>query len=132
MTKTVRDVMMPDPLTIDAATSIETAAHVMRASDTTDVLVTENGALRGRLTDSDIVVVAIAAGRHPATIPVGDCCNSDLAWVAADESLDRAAMLMRRHAVDRLPVVENGQPIGTLWRSEVEASLEAEALRRAM
>jgi CBS domain-containing protein len=122
MTKTVRDVMMPDPLTIDADTSIETAAHLMRASDRTDVLVTENGTLRGRLTDSDIVVVAIAAGRHPATIPVGDCCSSDLAWVAVDESLDRAAELMRRHAVDRLPVLQDGQPFGTVWASDVVPS----------
>jgi CBS domain-containing protein len=123
MTKTVRDVMTPDPLTIDAATSIETAAHLMRASDATDVLVTENGSLRGQLTDSDIVVVAIAAGRHPATIPVGDCCNLDLARIAADESLDRAAALMRRHGVDRLPVVENGQPVGTVWWSDVAAAV---------
>ena len=123
MTKTVRDVMTPDPLTIDAATSIESAAHLMRASDATDVLVTENGSLRGQLTDSDIVVVAIAAGRHPATIPAGDCCNSDLAWVAADESLDRAAALMRRHGVGRLPVVDNGQPVGTVWWSNVATSV---------
>lgn len=123
VTKTVRDVMSPEPLTIDAQMSIETAAHLMRASDTTDVLVTENGGLRGLLTDSDIVVVAIAAGRHPATIPVGDCCDPDLAWVAADDPIDRAAELMRRHALDRLPVLEDGQLVGKVWRSEVESRL---------
>lgn len=119
MTKCVRDVMIPEPLTIDADTSIESAAHLMRASNTTDVLVTQNGALRGVLTDSDIVVVAIAAGRHPATIPVGDCCNPDLAWVGADDPIDRAAELMRRHAVDRLPVLDDGQLVGTVWSSDV-------------
>jgi len=125
MTKPCRDVMTPDPLTIDAQTSIETAAHLMRASDATDVLVTENGSLRGLLTDSDIVVVAIAAGRHPATIPVGDCCNADLAWVAADEPIDHAAELMRRDALDRLPVLDDGQLVGTVWFSDVEPLLRS-------
>jgi len=119
MSKIVREVMTPDPMTIDARTSVESAANLMRASDTTDVLVTEDGAFRGRLTDSDIVVVAIAAGRHPATIPVGDCCNPDTAWVAADEPTDRAAELMRRHSLDRLPVLDDGQLVGTVWRADV-------------
>ncbi|HEY3142545.1 MAG TPA: CBS domain-containing protein [Acidimicrobiales bacterium] len=119
MTRTVRQVMKSDPLTVDADTSIETAAHLMRASDSTDVLVTDNGSFRGVLTDSDIVVVAIAAGRHPATIPAGDCCNQDMAWITADEPADRAAELMRRHALDRLPVLHDGQLVGTVQLGDV-------------
>src|SRR6266545_1564390 len=64
--KTVRDVMMPEPWTVDANVSIQEAAHSMRAWDLRDVLVTDRGELRGVLTDQDIIVLAIASGRHPS------------------------------------------------------------------
>jgi CBS domain-containing protein len=112
MIQTVRDVMLPDPLTIEANISIGAAAQLMRARNVEDVLVTENGELRGLLTDSDIVVFAIAAGRHPDTVNAGECCNSELTAVEPDASTERAAELMRDFDVDRLPVVDQGRLIG--------------------
>jgi CBS domain-containing protein len=111
--------MLTDPLAVDATISINTAAHLMRASDASDVFVTEHGKLRGILTDRDIVVVAIAAGRHPATIASGDCCNPEVAWVAPNDSTDRAAALLREHALDRLPVLDDGQLVGSVSMSEL-------------
>lgn len=112
MVQTVRDVMFPDPLTIDAKTSIGAAAQLMRTRNVEDVLVTDDGRLCGLLTDSDIVVFAIAAGRHPDTVNAGECCNPELTAVEPDDSTDRAAALMRDYAVDRLPVVDHGRLVG--------------------
>jgi CBS domain-containing protein len=112
MIQTVRDVMRPDPLTIDAKTSIGAAAQLMRTENIEDVLVTDNGRLCGLLTDSDIVVFAIAAGRHPDTVDAGECCNPEPAAVEPDDSTARAAELMRDHDVDRLPVIDHGQLVG--------------------
>src|SRR6266508_3291992 len=112
ITKRVRDVMQTDPLAIDTSISISTAAHLMRASDTNDVFVTEHGKLRGVLTDRDSGIVAIAAGRHAATIAAGDCCNTEVAWVSPDDPTDRASALLREHELDRLPVLEDGQLVG--------------------
>jgi CBS domain-containing protein len=114
MATTVRDVMQRDPLMIDAHMSIERADQMMRASDVHDVLVTEHGKLRGVLTNSDIVVYAIAAGRHPATVLAGDCCDEDWPSVTADEPASNAFQLMRERELERLPVVDNGQVIGVI------------------
>lgn len=112
MADTVRDVMMPNPLTVDAGTPIESAAQIMRENDIGDVLVTQDGYLLGILTDRDIVVRAIAGERHPAATFSGECCSTDVTVVAADESPDRAAAVMREHALRRLPVVDDGQVVG--------------------
>jgi signal-transduction protein with cAMP-binding, CBS, and nucleotidyltransferase domain len=112
MADTIRDVMMPNPLTVNAQTSLEGAAQVMRANDIGDVLVTENGRLRGILTDRDIVVRAVAMGRHPAATYAGDCCSSNVFTVNADESTSRAVEVMRENALRRLPVVENDHLVG--------------------
>jgi CBS domain-containing protein len=112
MADTVRDVMMPEPLTVDSRNTVQEAAQMMRENDIGDVLVTEEGQLRGILTDRDIVVRAIAAERHPAATPVGDCCSTEVQVVQAGDTPDQAAEVMRQHALRRLPVVDEGRVVG--------------------
>lgn len=104
--------MVPSPLTVDARATVESAAHVMRENDIGDVLVTENGHLRGIVTDRDIVVRAVAAGRLPSTTAVAEICSPNITVVEADEPPTRASEIMREHALRRLPVVDQGQLVG--------------------
>jgi CBS domain-containing protein len=104
--------MVPSPLTVDARATIESAAHVMRENDIGDVLVTENGHLRGIVTDRDIVVRAIAAGRQPSATAVAEICSPNIQVVEADQPPARAAEIMRENALRRLPVVDQGQLVG--------------------
>ncbi|HMG42657.1 MAG TPA: CBS domain-containing protein [Acidimicrobiales bacterium] len=104
--------MMPSPLTVDARTTIEAAAQVMREHDIGDVLVTEDGVLRGILTDRDIVVRAVAAGRHPAATSTGEVCSAAIQTVGADDPTTQAAEIMRQHALRRLPVIEDSRLVG--------------------
>jgi CBS domain-containing protein len=112
MADTIRDVMMPNPLTVNTQTSIEGAAQVMRANDIGDVLVTENGRLKGILTDRDIVVRAVAMGRHPAATFAGDVCSPNIYTVSADDPVTSAVEIMRQQALRRLPVVDGDQLVG--------------------
>jgi CBS domain-containing protein len=112
MADTVQELMVPTPLTVDARTTLESAAQVMRENDIGDVLVTDNGHLRGILTDRDIVVRGVAAGRHPAGTAVGDICSTEIQVVAAVESPQRAAEIMRQNALRRLPVIDDGRLVG--------------------
>lgn len=112
MADTIHDVMMPNPLTVDKATTILVAAQMMRENDIGDVLVTEDGRLEGILTDRDIVVRGVATGRDLSETAAGECCSSDVRTVAPGDSQDKAVDLMRQHALRRLPVVEDGRPVG--------------------
>jgi CBS domain-containing protein len=129
MATIVRDVMMTNPLSVDAGASIRQAAEVMRDNDIGDVLVVGDGSLRGIVTDRDIVVRALADGRQPDATPVGDVCSPKLTVVDAQADVDEAADLMGRHAIRRLPVVENDEVVGIVSlgdlarRSEPESAL---------
>jgi CBS domain-containing protein len=114
MAQKVRDVMERDPLAIDARTSIEAAAHLMRARDVSDAVVLDQGRMVGVLTNSDIVVFAIAAGRHPATIPAADCCDVEWPRVAADDTASMAFQVMQDHDLERMPVVDDDQVVGVV------------------
>jgi CBS domain-containing protein len=129
MATIVRDVMMTNPLSVDAGASIRQAAEVMRDNDIGDVLVVGDGSLRGIVTDRDIVVRALADGRQPDATPVGDVCSPKLTVVDAQADVDEAADLMGRHAIRRLPVVENDEVVGIVSlgdlarRSDPESAL---------
>jgi CBS domain-containing protein len=112
MTQRIHEVMVEHPVTVRTTTSLAEAARVMRDADIGDVLVVDNGVLRGILTDRDVVVRAIAEDRKPDDTPVRAVCSPDLVTVRPDDSTDEAVSLMREHALRRLPVTEDGQLVG--------------------
>jgi CBS domain-containing protein len=112
MTQYVRDVMTRDPVTVEPLTSVTAVARLMRDRDLGAVLVTEGDRLRGLVTDRDLVIRAIAEGGDPEQTTVAGACSDDLVTVRPDEELVHAVRLMREHAVRRVPVVEDGRPVG--------------------
>jgi CBS domain-containing protein len=112
MATIVRDVMMTKLQSIDSGASIRQAAAVMRDNDIGDVLVVADGNLRGIVTDRDIVVRAVAAGRLPSATAVAEICSPNITVVDADDPPVRASEIMREHALRRLPVVDQGQLVG--------------------
>lgn len=115
MAQTVRDVMARDLVTAAADDSIAGTARAMREADIGDVLVlTGEGTLCGVVTDRDIAVRAVADGLDPARAKVDDICSHDLTAVSPDDDLEEAARIMRERAVRRLPVVEDGRPVGVV------------------
>jgi CBS domain-containing protein len=112
MATTIRDVMTPHPTTLSKTSSVLEAARAMRKADIGDVVVLDGGQICGILTDRDIVVRAIAEGHDPSSTRLADICSQDLTTVAPTDSIDRAVQLMSQKAIRRLPVVENGKPVG--------------------
>lgn len=111
MTARVRDVMTPGPIGVDYYQSIGEAARAMRDWGVGAVLVVKDQSLYGLVTDRDLVVRAVAEAREPDD-PVGPLSSVDLIGVDADAEVGVAGLLMRQHAVRRLPVLENGQVTG--------------------
>jgi CBS domain-containing protein len=111
-TQTIRDVMTHNLTTLPMSASLRDAARAMRDANIGDVLVVDNGNLRGIVTDRDLVIRAIAEGREAASTTLADICSGELTTVSPTDSIDHAVQLMRQKALRRLPVVENGHAIG--------------------
>lgn len=112
MSQKARDVMTHRPICLPADASVSKAARLMRDQAIGDVLVTKDGHLCGVVTDRDIVVRAVAEARDPDSTPLGSLCSSDLFTVRPDQNADEVIRLMREQAVRRVPVVEDGLPVG--------------------
>lgn len=112
MTQAIKDVMTPDPACVDPHDSATEAARSMRALGCGAILVAEGGQLKGLLTDRDIVVRAIAAGRDPSQVEVQEIFSADIQVLRPDDDVDRAVQLMRDRHVRRIPVVEGARLVG--------------------
>ena len=101
----VRDVMTPNPRTVELSDTIQAVAQIMRDEDTGAVPVVEDGGqVVGMITDRDIVIRAVADGDMECT--VDDIVTDDPVCVTADMTTAEAAELMAEHQVRRLPVVD--------------------------
>jgi CBS domain-containing protein len=111
--QSVRDVMTPEPMVLEATASVMDAAELMRASDIGDVVVLEDDQLCGIVTDRDIVVRVLAEGSDPAMVTVGEICSRELTTIPPTASIGDAVRLFREKAIRRLPVVEeDGEVVG--------------------
>ncbi|GAA4319540.1 CBS domain-containing protein [Streptomyces venetus] len=125
----VKDVMTPGVVAVRPEASVVEAALLMRTQNIGDVVVAEGQDVIGVLTDRDIVVRAVADGADPMTVSVQTVCTPDPVTVTPEDRVAAAVTLMREHAVRRLPVVENGLPVGIVSLGDVaEAEDPASAL----
>ncbi|MCF6522856.1 CBS domain-containing protein [Streptomyces sp. JJ36] len=112
MTQYVRDVMTPAATAVRPDATLVEAAQLMREQDIGDVLVTKDGRLLGVVTDRDITLRAVAEAVDPLTVSCLSVCTPQPVTVEPGDDVLAAAELMRQHAVRRLPVTEDGRPVG--------------------
>ncbi|MFF0016582.1 CBS domain-containing protein [Streptomyces sp. NPDC005374] len=115
----VRDVMTPGVVAVRPDASLVEAARLMRAQDIGDVVVADGQRVVGLLTDRDITVRAVAEGVDPLTVSARSVCTPDPVTVAPGDPVTQAAALMRAHAVRRLPVIEDGMPVGMVSLGDI-------------
>ncbi|MFJ8074493.1 CBS domain-containing protein [Streptomyces sp. NPDC096176] len=114
MAQLVREVMTAGAAAVRPDASLVEAARLMRDMDIGDVLVAEGDHVVGVLTDRDITLRSVAEGADPAGVSVASACTPDPVCVGPDDAVASAVRLMRTHAVRRLPVVEDGRPLGVV------------------
>lgn len=116
----IREVMTSNPRTVDPTTSIIDAARMMRDEDVGPIPIVDNNQCAGILTDRDIVLRVVAAGKDPSTTTVGDVASRDVITIDPDQTLEEGARLMAQHQVRRLPVCEeDGQLVGIIAQADL-------------
>lgn len=126
----VKDCMSAAAVTITPEESAALAARLMARHNLGALPVCDyNGALRGMVTDRDIITRCIAVDQDPSRVPVADIMTTQLETAAPGEPAQTAVDRMAAKQVRRLPVVEKGQVVGVVSLNDLARSrkLEMEA-----
>jgi CBS domain-containing protein len=119
MSKLVRDAMTADPRTVRVDDSVVDAAKIMEEEDVGSVpVVAGDNVLVGMITDRDIALRVVAAGR-PRETTAGEVATKEVSPAYPDEPLDEALEQMAYRQVRRLPVIENDRVVGILAQADV-------------
>ncbi|NLV49936.1 MAG: CBS domain-containing protein [Clostridiales bacterium] len=119
----VSEIMHTGAVTVLPTDSADKAARLL-ARHNIGVLpvVSEDGKLRGMVTDRDIVVRCVAAENDPAETPLKEIMSRIVVTVSASDDIREAARKMTAEQVRRLPVTENGKLVGMLSLGDLARS----------
>ncbi len=128
----VSEVMTPDVRTIGPQTTLREAAKLMADLDVGALPVAQGDRLVGILTDRDIVVRAVCAGKTPDTT-VGEAMSCEIKYCFEDQDIEEVAENMGQIQLRRLPVVNRDKRlVGIVSLADITAVGEADEAGEAL
>lgn len=92
--------------TLPPDASCQEAAQLLRDENVGCVVVAEEDRPLGIVTDRDLVVRVIAAGRDPQKTPLGEAMSGEPVFLKGERGIDQVVAIMRQERVRRVPVVD--------------------------
>ena len=135
MAQRVGDVMHRGAEVVRPDDTVKHAAVLIEAHEVGALPVCDGERLVGILTDRDITVRTVAAGRDPSRTTVRETMTAeDLAYVYDDQDLDEAVSMMTEREVRRLPVINRDKRlVGILALADIarrgDEDTQADALQ---
>lgn len=115
----VKDVMSSHVITVSQEDTAQAAATLMKDNNIGAVPVLSGRNVCGMLTDRDIVLRCVAAGKSPTQCKVSEVMTGCAACVTPTQSVSDAISLMSSEQVRRLPVLENGTLAGIVSLADI-------------
>lgn len=84
----------------------------------------QDNRLKGMITDRDIVVKVIAAGKDPRSVRAGDLAQGEAVTISVDDHVADLLATMARYKVRRLPVIDRGELVGIVALADVARTLD--------
>ena len=123
---TCAEVMTPSPTCFHPEHTAVEAAELMQREDVglVPIVSANNSKLLGVLTDRDIVLKVIAAGRDPRGTAVSEVMTTDPIACLPQESVESVMELMATRQVRRIPIVDrDGAIVGIVSQADIATRL---------
>ena len=104
----IKELVSTDVQVIGPDETIGDAAQKMQNGDFGMLPVKENDRMIGSISDRDIAIRAVAAGKASST-KVREVMTEGIIWAFEDDSVAEAAKLMSEHRIRRLPIVNSAK-----------------------
>lgn len=114
-----RDLMTGGLITCPPETPVAEVAKLMRDRDVGDVLVADDGKLRGIVTDRDIAVRVAARERDLRETPVREYMSKHVITGEPHWKVDRLMKVMGERQIRRLPITDKGMLVGIVSMGDI-------------
>jgi CBS domain-containing protein len=125
--KTAREVMTGGVECVGEKETVLDAAKKLADLDVGSMPICgEDNRLKGMLTDRDIVVKVLAAGKDPGSTTAGELGEGKPVTIGADDSVDEALRTMTQNKVRRLPVIDGHDLVGIVSQADLATNIDEE------
>ena len=100
-------------------TNVTDVAAIMRDRDIGDVLIVEDGQLRGIVTDRDLTLQALTGHDDPRKTPISKYMSTKIVTGESTWNLTQVSSVMAEHQIRRLPIVQDGKLVGIISLGDV-------------
>lgn len=114
----LRSLVRREPLGVHASTPIRSAAALMREHQISSLLIQDEGGIRAIVTDRDLRNRVVAEAL-PTDRPIVEVATLDPITLQAHQTAFDALLLMTRHGVHHVPILENGRAVGMLTTTDL-------------
>lgn len=116
----VKDAMHKGAEWVEASTPVPAIAARMRDLDVGAIPIGENDRLIGMVTDRDIAIRAVAAGKDASKLTAREIMTKGIVFCRDTEDVEDAVRIMEQKQIRRLPVLdENKRMVGMLSLGDV-------------
>ncbi len=123
-----RDIMHAGATCVGEHETLTAAAQHMRDLGVGALPICGDDRLRGMITDRDIVVKCLAAGKDPSTTTAGELAQGSTYHVDASADIEEMLNVMEEHQVRRLPVVDDNRLVGIVSEADIARHLPEHAI----
>src|SRR5262245_44645464 len=100
--------------TVAPSDTVLTALQIMADRNIGFLVVLDQGAMVGVLSERDCARRVVLAKRSPETTPVSDIMVREVVSTDLDHTFADCLRLMHRHAIRHMPVLEHGKPVAVV------------------
>jgi CBS domain-containing protein len=122
------DVMTRNPVCARPDDTVASVARLMKENDIGPVpIVVDNNSKRlvGIVTDRDLAIKVVAAGRDPQMTPVRDVMTTNVITCRDDDDIETALDAMSTQQLRRIPVVDDGNMLlGIIAQADIATRMD--------
>ena len=107
----LKEIMTPGIAEISPEASLQDAAEQMRSLDIGALPVCRSNRIVGIVTDRDIAIRGVAAGKDPNRTTVASAMSPGITWCYEDENVEKAADIMEEQRIRRLLVMDHNKKV---------------------
>jgi CBS domain-containing protein len=117
-----KDVMTTTVTTCSLQASAQAAALIMSEEDVgiVPVIDPETHRLVGVVTDRDLCLDVVAAGKHPREAHIAESLHKELVTCGPEDSIDTCLQRMQAHRIRRIPIIDDdGVCVGIVSQKDI-------------
>lgn len=110
----VKDIMAKKVISIDINKTVLDACIIFKEKGLGSLVVVNEGVIVGIITERDIIERIVINQKNPSKTKVKEVMSKNIITIHASARIEKAAELMRKHRIKKLPVILNNEFVGII------------------